>query len=144
MTPSGKGPSARTSVDSLKLTVPVLISTEDRRDGKEAPLDAMTIEHVTYRLRPGADRLAFVEANDRVDAFLARQSGFEARQLAQDADGTWIDLVWWADRSSAEAAAQAFARAPEAIAVSGLIDPDGMVFRHLDLVRESPAEPASR
>jgi hypothetical protein len=107
-------------------------------------MDAMTIEHVTYRLRPDADRIEFVEANDAIDAFLARQAGFEARQLAEAQDGTWIDLVWWADRASAEAAAQAFTGAPEAAAVSGLIDPEGMVFRHLDLVRETPGAPAAR
>jgi hypothetical protein len=107
-------------------------------------MEAMTIEHVTYRLRPDADRIAFVEANDAVDAFLARQAGFEARQLARDPDGTWIDIVWWADRSSAEAAARAFVEAPERVAVAALVDPEGIVFRHLDLVRDTPVELAAR
>jgi hypothetical protein len=105
-------------------------------------MHAMTIEQVVYRLRTGAQRSEFIAANDPVDEFLARQPGFAGRQLAEGSDGTWVDIVWWADRSSAEAASAAFASAPEAAAVTALIDPDGMDFRHLDLVRDVPVRPA--
>lgn len=54
-------------------------------------------------------------------------------------DGTYVDIVWWTDRDSAEAAAAAaFPTVPEAGAMMSMIEPEGMELRHLELVRAVP------
>jgi hypothetical protein len=100
-------------------------------------MDESTLESCTYRLLPGTDRDAFLAANEPVERWLAAQPGYRGRQLTGDEDGAWHDLVWWADRSSAEAAAVAFMEAPEAVEMNGMLDPGSLVFRHLRVVRTS-------
>lgn len=101
-------------------------------------MDVTIVEQVVFRLRPGTRSATFVEANDAVDLWLAKQPGFRGRQLSVAGDGTYVDIVWWTDRDSAEAAAAAFPGVPEAGAMMSMIEPEGMELRHLELVRQVP------
>ena len=102
-----------------------------------------TIEHVVFRLVPDADAAAVDAANAAADAFLARQPGFQARELARRPDGTYLDLVWWTDRASAEAATAAYLADPASAQFGAVIDPASLEFGHLDVVRTVGVRPAA-
>jgi hypothetical protein len=51
----------------------------------------------TFSLVSGVSLDEFLRANRCVDAWLRRQPGFRSRQIAQQADGTLIDVMIWAN-----------------------------------------------
>jgi hypothetical protein len=101
------------------------------------------LESVAFRLRPGVDAARFHAADEAAQAFLAAAPGFIARTLASDEDGSFLDLVWWTDRPSALAAAEAYIGSPAGRAMSELIDASSLGFRHLALVRDAPERAAA-
>ena len=102
-----------------------------------------TLEHVVFRFRPDADPAAVDEANAAADAFLASQPGFQGRELARRPDGAFVDLVWWTDRASAEAATAAYFADPASAAFGAIIDPDSVESGHLDVVRTTRVHTAA-
>lgn len=90
------------------------------------------LEIVTFRLK-GADRTAFLAANGEVDSWLKRQPGFVHRQLAEEPDGTWSDLVTWASRDEALGAAEQMGKDMGSLSAMSMIDPDSVVMRHADI-----------
>jgi hypothetical protein len=93
-----------------------------------------TIELVTFRLVPGADRAAFLAAARGTEATVRRQPGFLARQLAEGEDGTWADIVTWATPGAAQAAAQAVMADPALAPFAALIDMASLRMSHSALV----------
>jgi hypothetical protein len=67
--------------------------------------DSITIEWAPFRARPGVtDDDVRAAAAAIQGEFLARQPGFLRRELLRAADGGYVDLLWWKDAASAEAA----------------------------------------
>lgn len=66
------------------------------------------LEMVRFRLAEGADAEAFRAAASVVTDWAARQAGFQYRTLIEEADGGWIDMVWWRSEADAKAAAGKF------------------------------------
>lgn len=65
------------------------------------PIQAM--ELTTFKLR--GSLAEFVAANADVDEWLAKQPGFRLRRIAQDSDGTVIDMLLWDSAAHGEHAA---------------------------------------
>jgi len=66
------------------------------------------VEWAPFRLAPGTDETALLEASEALQRdFLRHQPGFVRRELLRDADGQWVDLVVWKDHPSAMAAMSA-------------------------------------
>jgi heme-degrading monooxygenase HmoA len=97
-----------------------------------------TIELVTFRLTPGADRAAFLAAAKGTEGALSRQPGFQARMLAESTDGTWTDIVTWARHDQAQAAAQAMLADPAFAPFLALIDAPTVQMGHSALVWQIP------
>ncbi|MEV4624272.1 hypothetical protein AB0J74_36880 [Asanoa sp. NPDC049573] len=53
------------------------------------------LEITILRLVPGVTGAEFVEANDDINTYLRRRPGFRRRRIAEDGDGTIIDIVAW-------------------------------------------------
>jgi hypothetical protein len=51
------------------------------------------LELVIFKLNPGVSNEQFLKALDATTVDLKRQPGFIRREVRQDADGTWVDLV---------------------------------------------------
>lgn len=95
----------------------------------------MILEHVAFKLIENADRDAFLRAANDAEFFLSKQPGFIKRELYHnEADGTWLDLVWWEGRDHAQAAAQVFPAADECKAFLAFIPKDGLAMAHLTAV----------
>lgn len=64
----------------------------------------MIIELITFRLAPGADEDAFIEADRRVQTeFIPNHEGFLRRTTARAEDGEWLVVVLWYSAETAEA-----------------------------------------
>lgn len=68
------------------------------------------IEITTFKLTKGCTCDDFVAANIDVDEWLARQSGFQSRRIAQRNDGVVVDMIIW---NSSEEAVSAMHRLME-------------------------------
>ena len=102
----------------------------------------MILELVTFRLRAGVSEEQFIEAVRAVDTFLTDRAGFRARQvLRTEADGGWVDLVWWADLAAARSAADAIGQDPAAASFMACIDPASVQVSHSELTHARPEQP---
>ena len=95
------------------------------------------LEQVRFRLVPEADPVTFDAVSAAADGFLQRQPGYAGRLVVREEDGTFVDLVGWTDRESAEAAATAFLGDPAGAGLVAVIDPASMEFQHLEVVRHT-------
>jgi hypothetical protein len=97
--------------------------------------DRPILETVSFRLLPDTDPAAFDAADAAAQAFLEGWPGFLGRTLAVDADGRYLDLVRWAHRGAAVAAADAYLASAAGRSMSALIDPASIELRHLGITR---------
>jgi hypothetical protein len=66
------------------------------------------IEIVTFRLAPGQDEAAFLEADLTAQTeFFYRQPGIIRRTLARGPEDEWLALTLWSSSDAAAAAAEA-------------------------------------
>lgn len=91
-------------------------------------------EIVIYRLKPDQDRDQFMEISTRATDWLRQRPGYLGRQLLEDDNGFWVDLVRWATMDDALAAAGAFMEVPEAAAFMSAVEPESVIMLHPRLV----------
>ena len=81
------------------------------------------IEIVTFRLAPGADQDAFLDADRRAQTeFAYQQRGLKRRTTARGAGDEWIVVTVWESASAADAAAAASKDDPAATDLTGHLD----------------------
>lgn len=73
-----------------------------------------TLEIAEFETVAGAGEDAVRAAAHEAGVFVARQPGFLHRRLGRRPEGDWVDIVEWASRDEAMAAAELFPSAPEA------------------------------
>lgn len=96
--------------------------------------DHKSIELVTFRLVPGADRAVFLANARATEAVVRRQPGFVARMLTEGEDGTWSDIVTWASHADALAAAKDVVADPAFMPFGQMIDGPTVKMSHAALV----------
>ena len=63
------------------------------------------IETTTFRLDPGSDESALLDADQRAQTeFFYRQPGLVRRTTARGGDGEWLVVALWASEAEADAA----------------------------------------
>jgi hypothetical protein len=81
------------------------------------------IEIMTFRLAPGTDRAAFLEADRRVQTdFAYHQPGLLRRTTAWGGDGVWIVLDIWQTAEDADACSAKWVDDPVTAAFMVLLD----------------------
>ncbi|MBA3911737.1 MAG: hypothetical protein C0524_18145 [Rhodobacter sp.] len=93
-----------------------------------------SIEQVSFRLIPGADRAGFLAHAHATEAVVRRQPGFVARMLTESEDGGWTDIVTWASHADAMAAAEAVMADPAFLPFVQMIDGPSARMSHATLV----------
>ncbi|MEO0914624.1 MAG: hypothetical protein AAFY59_16855, partial [Pseudomonadota bacterium] len=78
-----------------------------------------------FRLRPTATEADLQNALDKAQLWISRQEGFEYSTVSVDYKDI-THLVFWASKAHAEAAQEAFPKAPENGDLMAVIDPDTM------------------
>jgi antibiotic biosynthesis monooxygenase (ABM) superfamily enzyme len=87
-------------------------------------------EIVIYRLKPDVDRNRFLEISTQATEWLRGRPGYLGRELLEDDNGQWVDLVRWATMDDALAAASAFMEVPEAAAFMDVVEPESITMLH--------------
>lgn len=68
-------------------------------------MSGQVIEFAPFALKQDVTEAALMDAALLIQTeFLGRQDGFVRRELAKEADGKYIDIIWWASFADAEAA----------------------------------------
>ena len=62
------------------------------------------LSHMEYRLQDGVSDDALAAASAPIDDWAAGKPGFHYRSVSRRADGTILDLMYWADHASQAAA----------------------------------------
>jgi len=74
---------------------------------------SLVVEWAPFRLAPGVDEVALLEASEALQRdFLAQQPGFLRRELLRGPDGQWADLVYWEDEAAATQVIKAVSASP--------------------------------
>ncbi|OUR94082.1 hypothetical protein A9Q81_14915, partial [Gammaproteobacteria bacterium 42_54_T18] len=93
-----------------------------------------TIEMVSFKLNDGVSPAVFIKASEELDNWVGQQSGFEYRALAQQEDGTWVDIVFWQSQAHAQQAGDAFMTAKESQNMMACIDKNSVVMQHMPVM----------
>ena len=92
-----------------------------------------TMEIHTFRLQPGADEEAFLQADYRVQTeFAPFQPGFVRRTTARGQDGEWLVVVLWGSAAHAEQAIAASRSDPAMRALAAFVDPSSHRIQRFD------------
>ena len=97
------------------------------------------LEMVRFRLNDDADADAFRAAAPVVTDWASRQPGFQYRALVEQADGHWLDLVWWRSAADAEAAGGKFMADLGETTFARMIDPASVSMGHHKVAHMSGA-----
>lgn len=90
-------------------------------------------EFVTFRLNPGVEDSAFLEAAKATGPVLEKLGGSSARFLTKDAEGVWTDIVIWSDLETALQAAKQVVGDPEFAPFGSMINPETVHMRHVPI-----------
>ena len=93
----------------------------------------MIAKEIRYRLHPGVEREAFLEAPEAVEPELETIAGYIRRELLEEDDGWFRDVVHWRSIEGAERSVEAIAAKRSRLA---LMDASSMQIAHLRIVQE--------
>jgi heme-degrading monooxygenase HmoA len=85
------------------------------------------LEIASYRLKDGVTDEQYTAAADSLLRWAGGQPGFISRDLVRT-DEKLVELVWWTDKASADAALEAAGRAPEAGPFFEAVDMDSFEY----------------
>lgn len=64
-----------------------------------------TVEIVLFELAAGVSDAEFLAAAQALEPWLEAVGGFQRRELSRDAEGHWVDIVYWDSLAQAQQAA---------------------------------------
>lgn len=91
------------------------------------------IDCVTFKLKPEAERAAFLKESSVLSEWLKTRPGFVSRRMGFDASGTWVDTTEWGSMDNLKATAEVFLSAPETAGLMSLIDPASVGGYHIEI-----------
>ncbi len=94
------------------------------------PAGHAVMEIVTYRLKPGTDEAAYLDAARATEAFLRGTGAVVRRALTVDGSGIWTDVIHWTSMEAAKAAEAEAMQRPEFVAFFSAIDEQSVTMRH--------------
>jgi hypothetical protein len=94
-----------------------------------------TTEIVIFKLNPGVDEAAFLQAAEAIMPNIRTLPGFMDRQLLKGEQGQWLDIVHWQSREDALKAAEIFPTLECTHSFITLIDAASMTMLHLEPAR---------
>jgi len=95
------------------------------------------LEIVRFKLNAGADAGAFRAAAPILTDWAKSQPGFLYRSLAEQADGWWVDVIWWQTEADALAAGDKLMNALGATSFMMMIDPMTVEISHSPVAHAS-------
>ena len=94
------------------------------------------VEVVRFKLKSDVTTEQFIKAeNDIRRGVIKTQAGYQGRDVYQDTDGSWLIIIRWDDKVSADAWTPIFMTLKEGRAFGGLMDFSSARQEHYTLVR---------
>lgn len=94
---------------------------------------AATVEYMHFNLIKGANPDDFLRETLAVDSILESYSGFVARHLARNDDGSWVEVVYWKTLKDAEEALPRFVKDERTKGFLSLVDGDSLTVKYSTL-----------
>ena len=95
------------------------------------------LEIAEVRIKKDVSEEDFIKAAENVHKnFLAKQAGLVSHHSYKSEEGTWIDLVRWNDKKSADDASQKAMQSEVCIPWFSMMDEKSITMRHVTLVKK--------
>jgi len=102
--------------------------------GTGTPNTTEVAEFVTFRLKDGISKDAFVQAADAISLHLRESGNVISRSLSCADDGLWTDHIVWKSMKTAEDTAAKVMQQPVFGQMADLIEPDSMNLRYASIL----------
>lgn len=96
--------------------------------------ESLTVEIASFKLKPGVDDAAFLNAAEAMAPDLRAVPGFVRRELLHSDENLWVDLVHWRSLSEALAAMDVMMTTPSAGPFMAALDESSIAMHHLQQV----------
>lgn len=94
------------------------------------------LEVVRFKLKSEVTKEQFLKAENEIRVGkIKNQKGYQGRDVYQDTDGTWLIIIRWDDKESAEAWTPIFMTLKEGQAFGSLMDFSSARQEHYTLVK---------
>ncbi len=125
------------AVIALLMVVP-FVNAGSNKSKKCNKMEVKTqyLEVVRFKLKAEVTTEQFLKAESdiRIGA-IKTQAGYQGRDVYQDADGTWLVIIRWDDKASADAWTPIFMTLKEGQAFGGLLDFSSARQEHYTMVK---------
>lgn len=97
---------------------------------------ATIIESVTFKAKPKVSDEALIEAALKTDVVLDNIEGFIHRYIAKQDNQTWLEVVFWQQKTLAEQGLQLFLQADESKAFLDLIESRSVKIEYAEIMNQ--------
>jgi hypothetical protein len=124
------------TVIALLMIVPFAnASSKKSKKCNKMEITKQYLEVVRFKLKSDVTPEQLYKAeNDIRQGIIKTQAGYQGREIYQDADGTWLIIIRWDDKASADAWTTIFMTLKEGQAFGGLLDFSSARQEHYTLV----------
>ena len=106
------------------------------KKSKKMEVKSQYLEVVRFKLKADVKTEQFLKAeNDIRKGAIKTQAGYQGRDVYQDTDGSWLIIIRWDDKASADAWTPIFMTLKEGQAFGGLMDFSSARQEHYTLVK---------
>lgn len=98
------------------------------------------VETVNFKLAQGFTSQDLLSLNEPMVQFLKEQEGMLYRSLCEKEDGSYTDIVYWQDMTSAKQAQQAFFQSPVCEQFAQCIDKESVQLEHIKVIASQGCE----
>jgi len=111
-------------------------SQSKSKNHKKMEVKTQYLEVVRFKLKPEVTTEQFLKAESDIrKGAIKTQAGYQGRDVYQDTDGTWLIIIRWDDKASADAWTPIFMTLKEGQAFGGLMDFSSARQEHYTLVK---------
>lgn len=94
----------------------------------------MAVEVVLFKPAEGVSEAQILETAKALQQAVVNMPGYIDRQLLKDAQGQWVDIVWWESMEQALKASDAIMQDERVMPHLGVFEHGDMIVRHLSPV----------
>ena len=112
------------------------IATAQTQKSDKMEVKSQYLEVVRFKLKPEITTEQFLKAESDIrKGAIKLQAGYQGRDVYQDTDGSWLIIIRWDDKASADAWTPIFMTLKEGQAFGGLLDFSSARQEHYTLVK---------
>ena len=112
------------------------MATAQTKKSDKMEVKSQYLEVVRFKLKPEVTTEQFLKAESDIrKGAIKSQAGYQGRDVYQDTDGSWLIIIRWDDKASADAWTPIFMTLKEGQSFGGLLDFSSARQEHYTLVK---------